>query len=100
LAAEVFADQLHLFEQDSIDGYDYRWRTMGRCVASCGWLSHTPCEMRLMMRSSASFQHKQQQLEKGDDMSSETPSKIVRFALSHPLPPPTPAQRAELDALA
>jgi uncharacterized protein (DUF4415 family) len=33
-------------------------------------------------------------------MSSKTTSKMVRFALSHPLPPLTAAQRAELDALA
>jgi uncharacterized protein len=29
LAAEVFADPLHIFEQDRIDGYEYHWRTMG-----------------------------------------------------------------------
>jgi uncharacterized protein len=29
LAAEVFADPLPVFEQDRIDGYEYRWRTMG-----------------------------------------------------------------------
>jgi uncharacterized protein (DUF4415 family) len=33
-------------------------------------------------------------------MSSETTSKMVRFALSHPLPPLTTVQRAEIEALA